>query len=216
MIHTYGDSHAAHTFYRVPWTIPHPLGPVTMRRMSTGRTRKDRSLQYAPSEANIEHVDDTLLQDTINQTNLGKADVVIVSCGEGDVRCFIKPQLAHDHLTAEQYLRPLVAGYAARVAALETRGARKAILSVPPPATYERSYSDQWPPTAGDAERAYYTHIINHYLRIDCRAHGLLYVDVHRHYANDEGLLICELSDGGVHICAEAGVLAALKEVGIL
>lgn len=223
MIHTYGDSHAVYTFRGVPWTVPHALGPITMRRIASGRTRKDRELIYALSEADTEHVDDTLLQDAVRDTALGPTDVVIVSCGEGDVRCFLKPQLDHDRTTAEVYVPVMVANYVNRVAALDTRGARTGVLSVPPPAPYERSWGIQWPPSqlnvppaGGDAERAYYTRLINHYLARGCVARGLLFVDVHAKYANDEGMLICELSDGGVHIGDTTLVCEVLKELGVL
>lgn len=223
MIHTYGDSHAYYTFVGVPGVIVHALGPVTMRRISTGRTRKDRSLNYAVSEAATEHVDDTVLQDAVAATALVPADLIIVSCGEGDVRCFLKPQLAHDQVTAEAYLAAMAARYVDRVTALDRRGAHTGVLSVPPPAPYERAWSIAWPPSqlnvppaGGDAERAYFTRVLNYHLACACAAKGLLYVDVHGRCADAEGMLIAELSDGGVHIVNPTGVQAALAAIGML
>ena len=225
MIHVIGDSHAYFTFSDIPGVGFHPLGPVTMKRIGSGRKRK----HFSPEDGlvlggdEIEHVEDTLLLDTVQAINPQPGDVLVLSCGEGDVRCFIKPQLAAKQLSPEELLKPMAERYVERVAALETNGARVAILSIPPPAPYERCWNMVFPPSqlnlppAGtDGERATYTRMLNYYVACYCHERGLLFIDIHSKYANADWMLMAELSDGGVHIKDTALVREVLHMMGLL
>jgi hypothetical protein len=186
MIDSIGDSHAESTFRGIPEVATHHLGPLTMKRAA--------------------HDDDYFLASGVARLDLDPSDVLIVSCGEADVRCFIKPELDAKRAAPEDLLLPLVDRYLHRLQRLEANGARLGVLSIIPPATYtnvcafRQAMIYQFPPTGTDAERAHYTRVMNQRLQEGCASRGLLYVNVYTEYADDDGMLIPEQSDGGVHI----------------
>lgn len=202
MIHSIGDSHADFTFRGVPGVMIHHLGPLTMKRAA--------------------HMDDYFLATGVREIDLCPDDVLIVSAGEGDVRCFLKPELDAKRITPEALLAPLVATYLDRLLALETNGARVGVLSITPPVTYTTVHAFrqintyQFPPTGTDAERAEYTHVLNDLLRHGCQARGLLFVDTYSEYVDDDGMLIAEQSDGQVHIGDTEQVHVLLIRMGLL
>lgn len=195
MIHTIGDSHSDFTFRNIPNVTIHHIGPLTMRR--------------------IAFKTDTLLEETIATCNLQPGDVVVLSFGEGDCRCFIKPKLV-DGLTAQAYCEDMVSHYFERLATLETNGARLATLSITPPAPYERAYLKDWPPQGSDGERAMFTKTINDLLRVGCEQRGWLHINSYAEYVGSDGMLPQEGSDGGVHIYDTAKVRVLLTKMGLL
>jgi len=225
MIYSIGDSHAYFTFSDIPGVRFRPLGPVTMKRIGNNRVRKNffPELGLVMADEHTEYVVDTLLDDTIRGMGLQPTDVVVISCGEGDVRCFIKPQLEQRKLDPEQLLFGMAERYVARLKTLDTNGAQVAILSIPPPSPYARCWNIEFipsqlnlPPAGTDRERDIYTRMLNHYVACGCNALGLLFIDVHSQYADSDGMLMAELSDGGVHIKDTSRVRDILRTMGLL
>jgi len=202
MIHVIGDSHAESTFKGIPEVTTHHLGPLTMKRAA--------------------HEDDYFLAAGVAALALGPGDVLIVSCGEADVRCFLKPEIDAKHAAPEDLILPLVDRYLSRVAALAAKGALLGVLSAIPPATYtnvvafRQTMVYQFPPTGTDEERAHYTRIMNRRLREGCAARGLLYVDIYTEYADDDGMMIYEQSDGMVHVGDTLQAREVLSCMGLL
>jgi hypothetical protein len=202
MIHSIGDSHSESTFAGIPGVVSHHIGPLTMKRAA--------------------HEDDYFLATGVREIGLQSTDTLIVSCGEGDVRCFLKPELDAKQLTPEVLLAPLVDHYLDRVLALDVNGARVGVLSITPPVShttahaFRRRMNYQFPPTGTDAERAQYTRVFNDLLARGCQARGLLFVDTYSEYVDDDGMLIAEQSDGGVHIGDTSQVHVLLIRMGLL
>ena len=202
MIHVIGDSHALFSTRGIDGVVSHSLGPVSMRRLG--------------------YPEDTLLPDAVAALNLTAADVLLTSSGEGDVRCFIHPQLEHRKITADDLLGSMAERYATNLAALPT-AARRGVLSVPPPAPYARAWDMRFPPgqlnvpPAGtDAERVQYARTLNAHLAQACVTRGLIFVDIFTPYATVDGLLEFALSDGCVHINVTDRVRAAFVAGGLL
>lgn len=202
MIHSIGDSHAYYTFAGIPGVLFQPLGPVTMRRLGSGRVRKGHKAgeDYCPDKTGVEYEPDTLLQSKISRINPNPSDVIIISCGEGDVRCFIKPHLERTGEDVEPFLAALATAYVARMTALDANGARIGIASITPPTTRERASTVHWPAAGTDAERVSYARTINRTLAEKCAKHGLLFVDTYADFSDADGMIRIDLADKGVHV----------------
>lgn len=202
MIHSIGDSHADFTFRGIPGVTIHHLGPLTMKRAA--------------------HADDYFLASGVREIGLCPEDTLIVSAGEGDVRCFLKPELDAKQMTPTALLAPLVDCYLDRVLTLDVNGARVGVLSITPPVTYTAVHAFrqvntyQFPPTGTDEERAEYTRVLNDLLRQGCQTRGLIFVDTYSEYVDDDGMLIAEQSDGQVHIGDTSQVHVLLIRMGLL
>jgi hypothetical protein len=202
MIHSIGDSHSDFTFRGIPGVAIHHLGPLTMKRAA--------------------HADDYFLNEGVREIGLLPSDTLIVSAGEGDVRCFLKPELDAKQITPAALLPPLVDRYLDRVRGLEVNGARVGVLSITPPVTYTAVHAFrqvntyQFPPTGTDAERAEYTRVLNDLLAHGCQTRGLLFIDTYSEYVDDDGMLIAEQSDGQVHIGDTSQVHVLLIRMGLL
>jgi hypothetical protein len=209
MIHVVGDSHTEYTFAGVDGVTIHHLGPMSMKRIGRGFHRDPED------ETGTRYFKDTILTNAIRGMELESGDVLIFSCGEGETRCFIKPQLECNILSLEELLQILVDRYLDRIKTFARNGVRVGVLCITPPTTYERAMG-KYEPAGTDEERVHYTRVFNRILADGCRARGLLFVDTYSSYANERGMLIEELSDGGVHIGDTSRVRPILVEMGLL
>ena len=194
MIYTLGDSHASIPFEDVPGVTRQFLGPVTLRRIC--------------------HLEDDLLPTAVAQLGLTPADVLVLSFGEIDIRCHVKPLMDHRRISLDDLLRGWAEPYALRALTLRTQGARVALLSISPPATRERSLNAELPVAGTDEERALYTRTLNGWLQklaTDC---GLCYLDTYSLGVDDHGMLRPDLSDGYVHLRATELLTALLRGHG--
>jgi len=201
VIYTIGDSHAYYTFAGVKGTKNYPMGPVSMKRIGSGRVRK-----YPPpemglflSDEGVTYGEDTVLVDMIRKINPKPGDTLILSCGEADVRCFIKPQL-DGGADLDTLLRSMVDAYIERAASLETNGARVALASITPPTTRARASSFRFPAAGTDEERVLYTRTLNALLSAGCPKRGLLFVDTYADFSDADGMLRLDLADRNVHV----------------
>jgi hypothetical protein len=187
----------------------HHIGPITMKRVGRGfyRDQEDTTGRH--------YLKDTVLLSAIQDCELQASDVLLLSCGEGDVRCFIKAQLDDHPITLESLLRILVDRCLERLKTFNINGCRVGILSITPPTTYARAMGEM-EPGGTDAERAQYTRTINGLLAQGCRDRGLLFIDTYSRYVDENGMLILALSDGGVHIKDNSRVRALLAEMELI
>jgi hypothetical protein len=202
-VYTMGDSHCYETFGGIDGVVPRHIGSVTMKRLG--------------------YMEDTLLPSSVASIGLTPRDVLLIICGEGDTRCFIHPQLVHRTIAMEDLLQQYADRYVERVRTLDVNGARAGIVSVPPPAAFERCWhihsapSDMnLPPQGTDAERVLYTMTLNRLIADGCSKSGLLFVDIFSRYSDENGMLITALSDGSVHIKDTSRAAALLGEMGLL
>ena len=189
MIHSIGDSHADKTFAWVRGVERHHLGPITMKRAG--------------------HADDPLIPATLAGLALGPPDVVIFCFGEIDVRCHVAPMLK-DGTTTSALLGSWIDRYLNRLATLDVRGARKAVLSLPPPTTLRHSYNKDFPVAGTTRERVGYVREANRLLAAGCAAHGFVFVDIYAPFADPWGSLRRGKSDDSVHLADPATVAAIL------
>jgi len=192
MIHVIGDSHCLYTFREIEDVSAYHIGPVTMKRVG--------------------YLEDSLLADTVREIPIGSGDVVLLSFGEIDMRCWVKVHLVRHDLYF--LLTRWVRRYLHRVMTLPTGVAKVGILSVPPPMPRERCQSAEFPVAGTDEERAEYTRVANKLLAEGCKERGLLYVDVYSRYADAAGMLKVEMSDKIVHILDTRHVPECLAAAG--
>jgi hypothetical protein len=195
-VHTIGDSHAVYTFDQIKGVATHTIGPVTMKR--------------------IGYREDELLPAAVKQLPLRPTDVLILCFGEPDVRCYVKPQLEHRPVTLAALLQDLVDRYLDAAVVLPANGARVAVLSVTPPANFDRARHPLIDPNGTDAERAEYTRVINTLLAHGCQARNLMFIDVYSVFTDDQGMLPPAVSDEFVHITDTARVRRLLIEMEVL
>jgi hypothetical protein len=173
-----------------------------MKRLGSGRVRKGHrdGEEFSPDDAAVEYEPDTLLQGKIHRINPNPSDAIFISCGEGDVRCFIGRHLERTGEEVETFLRSLVTAYVERMATLDTNGAPVGLASVTPPTTRERATSARWPAAGTDAERVLYTRTINRFLAAECPPRGLLFIDTYADFSDADGMLRLDMADRTVHV----------------
>jgi len=197
VINAIGDSHAEMTFAGIPGVVTHHLGPRTMYR--AGRPG------------------DELLVEAARGIPLTVDDVVILCFGEIDCRCHVHVQAALPGRSLDEVVQTLADRYLDRVVSLDVHGARVGVLSATPPTTAARTAGNPDFPVAGtDAQRAAYTRQLNLRLQVGCSRRGLLYVDTHSQYQDENGMLDVALADWNVHIKDTQRVEEVLRRMGLL
>ena len=221
MIFAIGDSHAWFTFAGIPGVKFIPLGPVTMKRIGSGRVRTSPPPELGLflgdrwGDVDVVYGPDTALVDAVQKIQPQPGDVLILSCGESDVRCFIKYQVENG-ADLDELLGGMVAAYIERAATLEVNGARVAISSITPPTTRERCSDLRFPAGGTDEERVVYTRKLNALLAAGCPPRGLLFIDTFDKYADENGMIRLELSDGGVHVKITDSTRDVLRDMGLI
>ena len=180
LLHTIGDSHGGGVtgllgaFDQVGGVTHHHLGPRLMH--SVGRDGLD-----------------------LRAHGIADGDTVICCFGEIDCRC-------HIHKFGPDYRRIIAATVDRYVQALLVNlhrlpHLRLCLYNVPPPIRKAgKLESPEYPYLGSDAERLAYVTCMNELLAEQCERHGLVFVDVAREYADDQGFLRDSQSDGNVHI----------------
>lgn len=198
MIFTTGDSHAQWTFNCIPGVKVHSISMITMHRV--GR------------------MNDHIIPEAVAAMNLQPGDWLILACGEIDCRCHVKIQEGRQGRSAEDIIRQLVDEFFERATTLPLNGARLAICFVPPPVPTGKIYHAGvlLPLEGSNEERVGYVRTLNRMLADGCQACGLPFIDVYDKYADSEGLLRPEPSDGSVHIRDNQAVREELQRLGIL
>ncbi len=179
-LHTIGDSHGGGVsgligaFDLVGGVTPHHLGPKLMH--SIGRDGLD-----------------------LRSYGVADGDTVICCFGEIDCRCHVH-KFGPDYrqviaATVERYMKALLANldYLPRL--------RLCIYNIPPPVRKAGKVENpDYPYLGTDEERLAYVGYMNEILAEACGRHGLTFIDVAAEYADEQGFLRDEQSDGNVHI----------------
>jgi|GEM_PF-1075851 len=179
-LHTIGDSHGGGVtglvgaFDLAGAVTPHHLGPRLM--YSIGRDGLD-----------------------LRAYGITDGDTVVCCFGEIDCRC-------HIHKFGPDYRRTIAATVGRYVQALLVNldrlpHLRLCLYNVPPPIRKEgKPESPVYPYLGTDEERLAYVTCMNQHLAEQCERYGLIFVDVAREYADEQGFLRDYQSDGNVHI----------------
>ena len=180
LLHTIGDSHGGGVtgllgaFDQVGGVTHHHLGPRLMH--SVGRDGLD-----------------------LRAHGIADGDTVICCFGEIDCRC-------HIHKFGPDYRRTIAATVGRYVQALLVNldrlpHLRLCLYNVPPPIRKAgKPESPVYPYLGTDEERLAYVTCMNQHLAEQCERYGLIFVDVAREYADEQGFLRDYQSDGNVHI----------------
>lgn len=179
-----GDSHCIHCFKGVkPKIGTEHVGPWTMHRV--GRDQRIDGMEKIPVNA-----------------------IPVLCFGEIDVRCHVHAQCeaGRDELEVLSSLAMPYLKFATDLVKIYDRGV--CIMSVTPPRRILPAMNwGQYPVRGADEDRARYTNALNELLKSRCESEkGLIFLNVHKHYADAHGMLIRELSDGNVHIRITEGV----------
>jgi hypothetical protein len=193
MIHAVGDSHAAATFVGIRAVATYHVGPVTMWRLG--------------------NQSDVLIPAIVSGLGLGTTDILILCCGEIDVRCHVGPQAKLQGRTPEAVIVDLATRYLDRAATLDVGDASVGVLAVVPPVPAERAVNAAFPVSGSLADRVTWTDRLNLELRAGCANRALTFVDVNTPFRATDGSMRLELSDGCVHIKDMERVLAVLNNV---
>lgn len=189
MIHTIGDSHCWIPFQNIPNVATHTVGPVTLKRAG--------------------HREESLLIDTVALIKPQPNDTLLFSFGEIDVRCWVHVHVTQRKKDPNKFLLDWVTLYLDKVASLQHK---TAILGVVPPAPKDRIDRKEFPVAGSDQERVTYTRILNSFLKEGCQARNFAFVDLSL-YADQDGMLQANLSDGTVHIGDNTLLLKALNDL---
>lgn len=174
LIHTIGDSHCWHAWLKIPFVQTHTAGPMLMHTFGQAKS--------------------------VIVSELPKDAIICFCWGEIDCRCHV-----HKYPPYEKTIDELVENYLAAIA--ENAKTHKNIWVfnvVPPPRRDGAQENPSFPFLGTDEERLKYVRYMNQCLRIGCQEKGYLFVDIYNQYADKDGFLRPEMSDGHVHIAEPA------------
>lgn len=178
-IHTIGDSHS---YYGWTGTIIHYLGPV---------------LCYSFGKRNLDMF-------YINESHIKDGDTIIFCLGEIDCRCHI-----HKHITdtlsyqdiIDDIVNSYIEGIELIVSACKIKLKNVCVYNVVPPIEkYNTAENSEYPYLGTDEERKQYVLYFNKKLKEKCLEKKYIFFDIYNNYADENGFLRKDLSDGNVHI----------------
>ena len=207
-IYVFGDSHAWNGWTEWPaWRIEpsrviiYHMGPV---------------LAYTVGAKGIDRMN---LKD---HSTIRSGDVAVFSFGEIDCRTHISRHIQLPDRSYQAIIDEIVAKYFECIKLNADRydaanPLKIWVYSVPPPA-YRDSImeQDKFPVSASDDERKQYVLYFNSKLREVCQQYAYGFFDVHDAYADQNGMLNRELSDGTVHISDSRYIIDFIRANGIL
>ncbi len=180
MIHTIGDSHSMFGWNQCKGVIIHHIGPLLC--YSFGKDKLNRI--------------------NLKRYNVADGDTVIFCLGEIDCRCHIQKHL-NEYVTYKEVINNLISEYICAILENSKQYANitVCIYNVVPPCKKEDTIENSVYPFLGsNEERKMYTKYFNELCKVECIKHNFLFIDVYDSYADYEGYLNKELSDGHVHI----------------
>ena len=190
MIHTIGDSHCWVPFNNVPNVTTHTVGPVTLKRAG--------------------HPKENLLIDAVAHIKPQPDDTLLFCFGEIDIRCWVHVHVTQRNKDPNILLQTWVTLYLDKIASLQHP--KTAVMGVTPPAPKDRIDRQEFPVAGSDQERVTYTQLLNSLLKKGCQARSFAFVDLSP-YADQDGMLPINLSDGTVHIGNNTLLLKALNNL---
>lgn len=184
-IHTIGDSHSDNGWSGV---VNHHLGPV---------------LCYSFGKEKLNRCD-------IRNFNIQDGDTIIFCLGEIDCRCHV-----HKHVTNASTYQDIIHNIVDRyfeaielnVSIAQIKLKNVCVYNVVPPIQKHNTHENpEYPYLGSDEERKQYVLYFNEKLKEKCREKKYIFFDIYNHYADENGFLSKELSDGNVHISNGKGM----------
>lgn len=196
-VHTFGDSHAQFGFNQIRGVAHHNIGPKLC--FSFGR----HSLTVLDLKQYVE---------------VKENDTVIFAFGEIDCRCHIKRQCV-DGVSYQTVIDNITNNYMHAIDAniRQYSSLRACVLSITPTVVKNQNAENpEYPYVGSDDERKCYVKYFNKTLLEKCAKQNYTFIDVHDAYADCNGFLKKELSDGNVHIQNPVYLITALKFYNII
>lgn len=173
-VHIFGDSHSLE-FRNISRCNIHYLGPITMHRIG---------------------------RDGINIHNSGikEKDAIVFCFGEIDIRCHILKQVILFHRSQNEVIWELATKYIEKILVNRSRykDVSYIVYSITPPT--DIVFNPDFPYFGSIQDRVAITKQLNSVLADLCRLNDLLFLNVYKDYALEDGTLNPDLSDGNVHI----------------
>jgi len=178
-IHTIGDSHSHNGWVDI---VNHHLGP---------------RLCYSFGRDKLDFCD-------IRHYNMVDGDTVVFCLGEIDCRCHIHKHISENN-THHNIIDNIVENYFAaikiNVATCGIQFKHVCVYNIVPPIQKHNTPEDPHQPYLGtDEERRGYVLYFNRKLSEKCHENGFIFIDVYDKYADENGFLRKDMSDGKVHI----------------
>jgi hypothetical protein len=179
VIHTVGDSHSYFGFTGI---TNHHLGPV---------------LCYSFGNEKLNRCD-------IRNFEMNDSDTIIFSLGEIDCRCHVKKHIT-DTITYQDIIDNIVNNYFdaidLNITISQIKFKNICVYNIVPPIQKYNTFEDpQYPYVGTDEERQQYALYFNQKLKEKCIEKGYIFFDIYNKYADENGFLRKDLSDGYVHI----------------
>lgn len=151
-----------------------------------------------------------MTSDILQMANVPKDVPWILFFGDGDVRVHIHKQAKIRELAS--IVGDLCGGYKSSIKQLNHK---VAVSSAPPPARTSILLSTGSVFNGTDSERSGYARSLNAALKSMCEEEGWPFLDLASTFADAEGLLIDEYSDGAMHIVRSDMAWPLVEALGI-
>ena len=177
-IHTFGDSHCKHGWQMMNGVVAHHVGPVLCHTFGTDLSRF-----------------------TLRDHEFRHGDTIVFSFGEIDCRCHVYKQ-STEIRPYTQVIDSLVHNYFKSIQ-IRTAGIpfyRICVYNIVPPVRKDTFEDTDYPCRGTDDERKMYVQYFNKKLKEYCIQYEYMFIDVYDDFADADGFLQTDLSDGTVHI----------------
>lgn len=191
-IHTVGDSHAVKGWPSE--IVIHRLGPL---------------LCYSFGKEQLSRCD-------IREFNIKDGDSIVFCLGEIDCRCHV-----HKHVNELNTYRDVISDIVDKyfeaiktnVMVCGVKFKNVCVYNVVPAVEkYNTSENVEYPYLGTDEERRTYVQYFNEKIKEKCIENGYVFFDVYEKYADDNGFLRKDLSDGHVHIRDGTHIIDFIRE----
>lgn len=145
-------------------------------------------------------------------------NIFIIAYGEVDARCHVKRQLDLGRNLSD-IINELVDEYFKVIKMKITCYKQIIVCSITPPVDrvkfekYHGIIKHEFPILGTNEERSLYTKMLNNKIKENCEIYGYDYLNTYDSYADENGLLIFELSDTNSHIKDNRFVFEALNDI---
>lgn len=193
-IHTIGDSHSYNGWSGV---MSHHLGPT---------------LCYSFGKEKLNRCD-------IRRINIKNGDTIVFCLGEIDCRCHIHKHIT-DAITYQDIINNIVNDYfdaiELNVSVSQVKLKNVCVYNVVPPVKKINVWENpEYPYLGTDEERKKYSLYFNEKIKEKCIEKKYIFFDVYNDYADEDGFLRIELSDGNVHIADGEYITNFIKKYGL-
>jgi hypothetical protein len=199
-IHVFGDSHASFFFSNERTAIPRNEQSYFDYDTTTQSKKIEFRINWFGSKTMHSVARDGLNALDIKNFGVQEEDVAVFVFGEIDARCHVGKQRDNKHRDLDEIIETLARNFMKTIQLNKSpfNNLHIVIVSIMPPTN--NAFNESYPYHGTLEDRVLITQALNARLCALCIEYQFDFLDLYTHYANNQGFLDNDLSDGVVHV----------------